>query len=339
MKLLIIAGFLGSGKTTLLLRVARHLSPDGNAKIAIIENEAGKIGVDDQLIRQTGLKVREIFGGCVCCSLGPNLLSGLKQLHDSYHPDWVIIEPSGIAAPDLIRQLLEHYPSPIALIRLAVLFDIERFAAISHVARPMVEGSIRAADVAVINKIDLARPGQIADIADQIHQHRPELPIVPLCAKDGRGFEQLIEQMKIDPPAPPIPASVNESHDQHRHHAHDGPHAHPGQPLAQVRRIELRFDRPMDAAELVGRLIERAQQAAGAIDANRGSVIGHVKMALEAGGMVAVIRTTSAHREPDVTGELPEVIERAGLTLNVLAYAMDEAALGAIADAAVAQLG
>ena len=74
MNLFVIAGFLGSGKTSLLLAVAKAVSESGR-KMAIIENEVGKVGIDDIVLRAEGLPVREIYSGCVCCSLRLDLIN------------------------------------------------------------------------------------------------------------------------------------------------------------------------------------------------------------------------------------------------------------------------
>ena len=84
---IIISGFLGSGKTTLLLRIAKSLVEDSGRKIAIIENEIGKVGVDDQTIAAEGLTVKELFSGCVCCSLRLDLINTLLELERNVNPD------------------------------------------------------------------------------------------------------------------------------------------------------------------------------------------------------------------------------------------------------------
>ena len=78
----VITGESGSGKTTLLLEIARRLAA-GSQKIAIIENEVGEVGIDGQYLRQEGLEVQEMFGGCVCCTLSVDLITTLKKLDRS----------------------------------------------------------------------------------------------------------------------------------------------------------------------------------------------------------------------------------------------------------------
>lgn len=78
MELIIISGFLGSGKTTLLLGMARSLV-EASIRVAIIENEVGEIGIDGQYLRQEGLEVQELFGGCICCTLSAGLVPTLRK--------------------------------------------------------------------------------------------------------------------------------------------------------------------------------------------------------------------------------------------------------------------
>ena len=96
MNLLSIAGFLGSGKTTLLLRVAREFSKRFN-QIAIIENEIGEIGIYGKYLRQYGLEIQELFGGCICCVMQLDLIQTIKKVERIVKPEWIILEPTGAA--------------------------------------------------------------------------------------------------------------------------------------------------------------------------------------------------------------------------------------------------
>ena len=98
MNLLLFSGFLGSGKTSLVLRVVQY-ALDKNIKVAILVNEIGEVGIDNQLMRQLDMNVWELLGGCICCTLSADLVSTLEQLDREYAPELVIIEPSGAADP------------------------------------------------------------------------------------------------------------------------------------------------------------------------------------------------------------------------------------------------
>ena len=90
----IVSGFLGAGKTTLITKLLSGL--DKNEKIAIIENEFGEIGIDGAFLKNSGIEIKEINSGCICCSLVGNFADSLKELVEKYSPNRIIIEPSGV---------------------------------------------------------------------------------------------------------------------------------------------------------------------------------------------------------------------------------------------------
>lgn len=98
MKIAQIAGFLGSGKTTALMRIVDGLVSRKN-RVAIVVNDVGDISVDAKFIEAHGLKAKEISGGCICCQIAGSFAETLAMLHDSFDPDIVIVEPSGVAIP------------------------------------------------------------------------------------------------------------------------------------------------------------------------------------------------------------------------------------------------
>ena len=117
MNVLCIAGFLGSGKTTIVLEVTRALA-DSGARLAIIENEIGEVGIDGGYVREQGLPVQELFGGCICCTLTAGLVETLREVEARYEPDWVIIEPTGLAAPaDILGVVVDHCPDVDLILR------------------------------------------------------------------------------------------------------------------------------------------------------------------------------------------------------------------------------
>jgi G3E family GTPase len=185
--LAIVAGFLGSGKTTLILSVAQQLVAAGS-KVAIVENEAGEIGIDGELIRRVGLTVRELFNGCICCQLSADLVPTLEAIAAEISPDWVIIEPSGIAEPKRVLAALPYYRGPrLNMVRTLTLMDPTRIPEIFEVLTPLITAQIRAADVVVINKSDLASDEQLAATRTIVRQVNPRAPVVALSAKQGVG--------------------------------------------------------------------------------------------------------------------------------------------------------
>jgi G3E family GTPase len=181
--LLVIAGFLGSGKTTLILSLAHQLVAAGS-KVAIVENEVGEISIDGELIRRAGLTVRELFNGCICCQLSADLVPTLEALATEITPDWVIIEPSGIAEPKRMLAALSYYHGPpLKIVRTLTLVDPTRIPEIFEILTPLISAQLQAADAVVINKIDLASNEQMAATRAIVHQVNPQAQQLEMCAR------------------------------------------------------------------------------------------------------------------------------------------------------------
>lgn len=194
MRVLCIAGFLGSGKTTLLLRLARTMTDDG-LRLAIVENEIGEIGVDGGCVREAGLPVQELFGGCICCMLQTGLVETLRTIESEYDPDWVIVEPTGLAAPGDIAatagELLPHLPA----FRILALVDAERWEMLMTVVSPLIQAQIGAAHVVAINKVDMIDDAALEEIEASVRRSNASAPIVPVAAAAGTGLQRLYEEV------------------------------------------------------------------------------------------------------------------------------------------------
>ena len=140
---LCIAGFLGSGKTTILLEVARALAEDG-AQLAVIENEIGEVGIDGGYVREQGLPVQELFGGCICCTLQVGLVRDAARGRDPYDPDWVIIEPTGLAAPGDILGAGGRPLPDLDVVRVLTVVDAARWPMLLEVVEPLVTVAARS---------------------------------------------------------------------------------------------------------------------------------------------------------------------------------------------------
>ena len=93
-KIDIISGFLGAGKTTLIKKLLQEAL--NGQKVVLIENEFGEIGIDGGFLKDAGIQITEMNSGCICCSLVGDFGSALKKVVEQYHPDRIIIEPSGV---------------------------------------------------------------------------------------------------------------------------------------------------------------------------------------------------------------------------------------------------
>ena len=174
MHLLLITGFLGSGKTTLVIRLAKAVASQ-KLRTAILVNEIGEIGIDNQLMRQLDLNVWEMLGGCICCTLAGDLVTTLQQLDSDYHPDLVILEPSGAADPSGVLKALPYYRgTPLESIRTVAILDPLRFGILYEVMTPLITAHIQQADLILISKCDLASESEISFASQTAKELNPQ---------------------------------------------------------------------------------------------------------------------------------------------------------------------
>ena len=175
---LILSGFLGSGKTTVLLRLIEHLRDKHgpNYRIAIIENEIGSASVDSGIIEEAGYSVTEMLSGCVCCTLIGQLVPAIQKLADELEPDLIILEATGVATPQTMRDNIEKYGG--CPVRIATLADASRWAKVLRALRNLLEGQLEPADVVCVNKCDLVDAGQLAEVERTVREMNATAPIV-----------------------------------------------------------------------------------------------------------------------------------------------------------------
>ncbi len=199
MKLVQIAGYLGSGKTTLILALGKGLSEEGK-KVAILVNDVGEISVDGKVMEEYGLAVKDIGGGCICCQVAGNMRKTLGLLAKNYKPDITIIEPTGMAVPNAIREAarLDVANFEITFGPTIVLFDTtraEKFLTYDTLKR-LVATQLRDADIIALNKVDAAPEDEIERSRESVHLINPNAKIMRLSNRTGEGFVSIIQAVR-----------------------------------------------------------------------------------------------------------------------------------------------
>src|SRR3990172_996849 len=178
MRLLLFSGFLGSGKTTLVIKLAQFAVEQGK-KVAILVNEIGEVGIDNQLMRQLDMNVWELLNGCICCTLSADLVATLQQLDSDYSPDLVIIEPSGAADPKSILTALPYYKgTPLESMQTVSVLDPLRLEMLIEVMTPLIVSQIQHADLVLVSKCDQAKPGEIEYAHQVAKEHNPNAKVM-----------------------------------------------------------------------------------------------------------------------------------------------------------------
>jgi G3E family GTPase len=204
MKIAQIAGFLGSGKTTLLITIAKDLVQRGH-RIAIIVNDVGEINVDAKFIESYGLKAKEISGGCICCQIAGSFANTLAILHNTFKPDIVIVEPSGVAIPWGLKRAAEYSEAETDVViehaPVVTLVDATRIDMLIDAVKRLVETQIREADVCLINKVDAATQEQIEKSRKLIRNINPRAEILLASNRTGQGIKEVADiiEKRISP--------------------------------------------------------------------------------------------------------------------------------------------
>ncbi len=194
MKLVQVAGYLGSGKTTLVLALVGKLAETG-LKVAILVNDVGEVPVDGKVIEKAGLTVKDIGGGCICCQVAGNLMTTLKTLGREQNPDIIIIEPTGVAVPEQIKEVAQRVASKVGITigATVTLFDTTRAEKLVNydTLKRLISRQIKDSDIVALSKVDACEEGAIEFSKDAVTKINPNARILNLSTKEGVGFEEL----------------------------------------------------------------------------------------------------------------------------------------------------
>ena len=178
---LVVSGFLGSGKTTLVRHLLRDAQENG-ARVAVISNEFGALGIDQALLGEGGEAFVELEGGCVCCQLSDELRDTLQMLRERVQPDRVIVETSGVALPSDTQ--LQFWREPVSAWveddMAVVVVNAEQLAE-GRDLHGTFEDQVSSADILLLNKIDLATASDLDRLDTLLRGMAPDTPVLRAC--------------------------------------------------------------------------------------------------------------------------------------------------------------
>ncbi|HEX8568322.1 MAG TPA: GTP-binding protein [Caulobacteraceae bacterium] len=254
----VLTGYLGAGKTTLLNRI---LTEDHGKRYAVIVNEFGEIGIDNDLVVGADEEVFEMNNGCVCCTVRGDLIrvvSGLMKRKGGF--DAIVVETTGLADPGPVAQTFfvdEDVKAKTKLDSVTTVVDAK------HVLQRLEDSDeavqqIAFADQIVLNKIDLVTPEELEGVERALRRINPLAPIhrvvrseVPLDAVLGRGGFDLDRITELDPEfLNPPHGEEGHVHDEHCGHEHGHHHARDHVAEAGIRGVSLSLDRPLDGRKV-----------------------------------------------------------------------------------------
>ena len=195
MRLLIVSGMLGSGKTSAILGIADILSDKG-IKIAIIENEIGSVGIDGEILERSGMKVRELKGGCICCSMKTGMIDTLRTLEAHIKPDMAIIEPTGIADPHQVIDAVDGISGlTVSSIFTIIMVDAERILKVKRMFERPLRNQLSVANLVLMNKTDTISQEQADEIEGLLRSMNYGGPILKVQADKRLNIDKAVEMI------------------------------------------------------------------------------------------------------------------------------------------------
>jgi G3E family GTPase len=203
MRFILIGGFLGAGKTTTIARLASHYQQQG-LRVGIVTNDQADDLVDTHNLRAQGFSVGEVAGACFCCHFN-DLTETVAKLDQDGHPDVVLAEPVGSCtdlAATVLQPLLQLYPDRFQVAPYGVILKPshgrkilrnETQGGFSPKAAYIFSKQLEEADFILINRIDQLSSEEVDELQQLLEEHYPGVPVLRISARDGLGFEALLE--------------------------------------------------------------------------------------------------------------------------------------------------
>ena len=230
-KIDIFSGFLGAGKTTLIKKLIKEAF--AGQQVVLIENEFGEIGIDGRFLKESGIQINELNAGCICCSLVGDFRTALQQVVEQYHPDRIVIEPSGVGKLSDVTRAVEGVAEhlDVQLNSFVTVADVNKVKMYMKNFGEFHDDQISHASCILLSRTQTASEEKIAAAVAMLREKNPTATIVTTAWDELTG-EQILKAMstKDDFKAELIAmaAKANEEHthedeeeEHHHHHHHD----------------------------------------------------------------------------------------------------------------------
>ena len=222
----VISGFLGAGKTTLIKRL--FAGTFSKTKTVLIENEFGEIGIDGSFLKESGVKIKEINAGCICCSLVGDFATSLKEVIEKFNPDRIIIEPSGVGKLSDIVGAIMKVDAPLSLNIIATVVDGPKAKMYIKNFGEFFNNQIEAANTIIVSKVDKMSADKVDEVVALVREKNQHANIITtnLEELDADKLLQILEQKVslkeelIKELAEIAAHDEEEEHEHHHHHHH-----------------------------------------------------------------------------------------------------------------------
>ena len=220
-KIDIFSGFLGAGKTTLIKKLLKEAMDA--SKVVLIENEFGEIGIDGGFLKEAGVEIKEMNSGCICCSLVGDFGTSLAEVLDKYHPERILIEPSGVGKLSDVMKAVQNVKSDVdvQLNSAVVVVDANKCKMYAKNFGEFFLNQIEHAGTIILSRTADISESKLNAALEIIREHNSKATVIttPWDELDGRKILETIENAK-DLEAE-LMEEVAKLHDEHEHHHHD----------------------------------------------------------------------------------------------------------------------
>ena len=228
-KIDIISGFLGAGKTTFIQKLLSDALKGEN--VVLIENEFGEIGVDSGFLKNAGIEIREMNQGCICCSLVGDFETSLKEVIEQYHPDRILIEPSGVGKLSDILSAVKSVSEnlDVQLDGAVTVVDATKAKLYNKNFGEFFDDQIRFATSVVLSRMDIASGDKAEEAVNIVRGVNPHANLITTALADLSGAKLLEIIGKEENLEEELLAEVKEKaahHHGHHHHEHEHHHEH-----------------------------------------------------------------------------------------------------------------
>ena len=229
-KIDIFSGFLGAGKTTLIKKLIKEAF--AGEQIVLIENEFGEIGIDGGFMREAGIQVNELNSGCICCSLVGDFREALKKVVETYHPDRILIEPSGVGKLSDVTRAVEGVAEdlPVILNSFVTVADVNKVKMYMKNFGEFYDDQVSHASCIILSRTGNASEEKVAAAVALLAEKNPTATIVTtdwtvltgaqiVSVMDGK--RDLVAELLTEARAANVAHADEDEHEHHHHHHHD----------------------------------------------------------------------------------------------------------------------
>ena len=222
-KIDIISGFLGAGKTTLIKKLLKEAFQ--NEQVVLIENEFGEIGIDGGFLKEAGVEIREMNSGCICCSLVGDFGTSLKEVIETYHPDRILIEPSGVGKLSDVIKAVENVKDSVDIVlnSYTTVVDVNKCKLYLKNFGEFYSNQVETAGAIILSRTDVAKEGKAEEAVKMLREMNANAAIIttPIEQLDGAKILETMEHVDS------LEKQMLEEELRHQHdHEHEHHHEH-----------------------------------------------------------------------------------------------------------------